>query len=161
MPLSVGEMQCGETNSIFQRECDKIIQSLQIDDCEIFKTLKNDEERVGFMYNFAKAMPISLKDGGKCLETAQEKKIEGNKLFAEKKYENAITVYSEGIVRSPQNEGTGDIWFRLFTGNYFYRARKRAIDDFDFESERNVFRNETLQSSTNRHRLFNSNNWLS
>lgn len=99
-------MQCGDGGSIFQQECDKIVQRLHEDDCEKFKILENDEERIRFMYGFAKAMPLVLKGCGKSVEDAQRKKVEGNAFFAEREYEGALRAYNEGIVKCPQNEGS-------------------------------------------------------
>lgn len=98
-------MQCGETSTIFQNECNKIIQQLDISDCEKFKSLESDEERVRFLYGFAKTIPIVLKDGGKNIEEAQQKKVEGNALFAKKEYDAALAAYNEGIIKCPQNDG--------------------------------------------------------
>lgn len=96
-------MQC--SGGSFQKDCDKIVQKLQESDCEKFKQLEGNDEQVRFMYEFAKTMPIVLKDGGKNFEDAQRKKAEGNALFAKKEYEEAIRAYNDGIIKCPQNEG--------------------------------------------------------
>lgn len=97
------KMQCGKTSSLFQNECNKIVSSLKTDDIEKFKLLENDEERIRFLYNSAKSIPITLKDAGKNIEEAQRKKVEGNELFAKKEYEIALLAYNEGIIKCPQN----------------------------------------------------------
>lgn len=99
------KMQCGKTSLIFKNECNKIVNNLLNDDCEKFKNLDTDEERIRFLYDFAKTVPIVLKDDGKSLEEAQKQKIEGNELFAKKDYEAALVAYNEGIVKCPQNDG--------------------------------------------------------
>lgn len=96
-------MQCDKTT--FQKECNKVVRKLTEQDVEQFKSLESDEERVRFIYHHAKSMLVELKDGGKNLKEARDKKEEGNALFAGKDYEGAIRAYNEGIVKCPQNEG--------------------------------------------------------
>lgn len=140
---ATGKMQCVETSPIFQNECNKIVKNLSDDDCEKFKILETDEERIRFLYNFAKTVPIVLKNDGKSFEEAQQKKVEGNALFAKKEYEAALVAYNEGIVKCPQNDGKYLDKIRrasrLFICNsviYFYSRWKRTAVDSRVESKR-------------------------
>lgn len=122
-------MQCGETISIFQKECNKIIEKLDKADCEKFKTIESDEERIRFIFDFAKTIPIVLKDGGKNIEDGQCKKVEGNGFFAKKQYESALAAYNDGIIKCPQNDGRyleiTDACLYVRPGNLFLQGREK------------------------------------
>lgn len=106
---TINKMQCGkiesETSPMFQKICNKIVEKLNENECEKFKALESDEERIRFIYSFANTLPIVLKDSGKNFEEAQQKKVKGNGFFAKKEYEPALRAYNEGITKCPQNDG--------------------------------------------------------
>ncbi|KYB29741.1 SET and MYND domain-containing protein 4 [Tribolium castaneum] len=124
-------------SSIFQKYCEKAIGTLTEEDVEKFKSTTRDEERIRMLYGVAQAVPITPINNGKDLKQAQEAKISGNKLFAAKKYEEALHAYNEGIVVCPQDTDDGRELLTILISNrsavFFEQEHFRKVfDDIDY-----------------------------
>jgi hypothetical protein len=68
----------------FQRYCEKAIGQLSEEDVDKFKSTTREDERIKMLYDFARKVPIAAATNGKDFKLAEEAKLKGNKLFAEK-----------------------------------------------------------------------------
>lgn len=90
----------------FQKYCEKAIGKLTEKCVDAFRDTKDDISRIQLMYDVAKQIPLAAaNDNDKDYKVAEERKNDGNKLFAKKDYANAIRCYNEGIIRCPQESG--------------------------------------------------------
>lgn len=96
-------MQCG--SSVFQKHCQTAIEKLTENDINNFKNTNSDEDRIQFIYSFAKTIPCGVKTSTKNKADALLRKKTGNDFFAKKEYPQALATYNYGIRVCPQNEG--------------------------------------------------------
>lgn len=93
------------TSNHFQKYCEKAISKLSEEDVEKLKKTTREEERIKLLYDVAKTLPINIIPNGKIFDKAQDAKIKGNKFFAAKNYEKALSSYNNGIIVCPQDTG--------------------------------------------------------
>ncbi|KAH0820334.1 hypothetical protein GEV33_002458 [Tenebrio molitor] len=121
----------------FQRYCEKAIGQLSEEDVDKFKSTTREDERIKMLYDFARKVPIAAATNGKDFKLAEEAKLKGNKLFAEKKYEEAINSYNCGIIVCPQDTVSGKEMLTILISNrsatYFEQNEFRKVfDDIDY-----------------------------
>ncbi|KAL1488424.1 hypothetical protein ABEB36_014897 [Hypothenemus hampei] len=125
----------------FQSYCEKALGKLTVECVEEFRKIKDDIERIKFLFKIAQAIPLHQTTvNGKSIKLAENKKLEGNCFFAKKDYESALQCYNNGIIRCPQESVSDREMLTILVSNrsatnFELEKYRRVLDDIDYISE--------------------------
>ncbi|XP_018324993.1 SET and MYND domain-containing protein DDB_G0284059 [Agrilus planipennis] len=126
-------------NLVFQQFCQRIIATLQEDDINTFSSLKDDEDRIRYLYKCGN-VDVNKTPTEKCLESAKAEKEKGNSFYSKKNLKNAIVCYSKGIIICPQDSDSSKELLAILAANrsavlYEMNKTEEAIRDIEYALE--------------------------
>ncbi|KAF5284773.1 hypothetical protein FQA39_LY04498 [Lamprigera yunnana] len=131
---------CYKMNGISNFFSDKyvdLINNLINEYFDKFENAKDENERITLLYPHLRCINITPGIYGKCLESAQKEKFNGNAYFGKYDSSNALKCYSSGILQCPQDTPESRKLLSVLVANrsaclYDLKNYERALNDINY-----------------------------